>query len=75
MPFTDGVPSYDRLALGPMLKANCGRLHLEASFPPGAYLFRLPAADERIDPIAACRAVDTYLETVETQTVEKHGKP
>jgi hypothetical protein len=64
MPFTDGVPSYDRLALGPMLRANCDRLHLEASFPPRAYLFRLPAADEHPDPIAACRAVDTYLETV-----------
>jgi hypothetical protein len=53
--------SGSKLALGPMLKANCESLHVEASFPPTSYLFRVPGAGETPDPIAACRAVDTYL--------------
>jgi hypothetical protein len=64
MPFSDGMPSFNKLALGPMLRANCERLHLEKSFPPTSYLFRLPAAGENPDPVAACRAVDNYLETL-----------
>jgi len=60
MPFSDGMPA-SKLALGPMLRANCESLHVEASFPPLSYLFRLPDSGDPPDPIAACRAVDTYL--------------
>ncbi|MEP7308814.1 MAG: glycosyltransferase family 39 protein [Acidobacteriota bacterium] len=65
MPFSDGM-SASRLALGPMLRANCESLQVEASFPPLSYLFRVPDAGETPDPIAACRAVDTYLEAQPT---------
>jgi hypothetical protein len=65
MPFSDGMSPSVRLALGPMLKANCDRLQLEASFPPGAALFRVPATDEPPDPTAACGAVDDYLNGVQ----------
>jgi 4-amino-4-deoxy-L-arabinose transferase-like glycosyltransferase len=64
MPFSDGMSPSVRLALGPMLRANCEHLQLEASFPPGSALFRLPATDENPDPAAACRAVDDYLNAV-----------
>ena len=65
MPFSDGMPSYNKLALGPMLRANCERLHVEASFPPSSYLFRVPDAGETPDPVAACRAVDNYLKAAQ----------
>ena len=62
MPVPDGVPSAAHLTLGEMLKANCQNLHLEASFPPASFLFRVPSEDESPDQLAACRAVDVYLE-------------
>jgi Dolichyl-phosphate-mannose-protein mannosyltransferase len=62
MPFSDGTPSASQPALGEMLKANCEDLHLEASFPPGSFLFRVPSVGETPDRVAACGAVDVYLE-------------
>jgi hypothetical protein len=62
MPYGEGTSGFGAISFGEMVKATCGQLHLEASFPPSSFLFRLPAADERPDSAAACAAADTYLQ-------------
>jgi 4-amino-4-deoxy-L-arabinose transferase-like glycosyltransferase len=49
--------------LAPLMAGVCGNFTLEATFPPGTYLFRLPAEGEAVPAGAACAAVSDYRTT------------
>jgi hypothetical protein len=47
-------------SLADRVRFNCHQLELEESFPPGAYLFRIPSQGESADATAACQTTEEF---------------